>query len=163
MSLHPRAAELIRLLDLRPHPEGGHYGEGFRSPQSVHLADRGVSRSALTSIYFLLTAGAHSRWHRVLADEAWHFYEGEPLELLQLGAAGTACSRYTLGPVAGTGRPLHVVPAGCWQAARPTGAYALVGCSVGPGFDFADFALLADHPAEAARLRERFPDLAVLV
>jgi uncharacterized protein len=161
--VHPRAAELIRLLDLRPHPEGGHYGEVFRSPRSVHLADRGVSRSALTSIYFLLTAGTHSRWHRVLADEAWHFYEGEPLELLQLDVAGSACSRHTLGPVAGAERPVHVVPAGCWQAARPTGAYALVGCSVGPGFDFADFALLADHPAAAAALRERFPDLAVLV
>ena len=161
--MHPRAAELIRLLDLRPHPEGGHYGEVFRSARTVHLAGRGVSRSALTSIYFLLTAGAHSRWHRVLADEAWHFYEGDPVELLQLDAAGETCLRYLLGPAAQTVRPVRVVPAGCWQAARPTGAYSLVGCSVGPGFDFADFALLADHPAEAARLRERFPDLAVLV
>ena len=122
-----------------------------------------MSRDALTAIYFLLSAGAYSRWHRVLADEAWHFFEGDPLELLWLDEARGDCVRRVLSDVEAERRPLAVVPAGCWQAARPMGAYALVGCSVGPGFDFADFALLADHPTEAAAVRERFPDLAVLV
>ena len=158
-----RAAELIRALELRPHPEGGHYGEVFRSTLDVRIPSRDVSRRALTSIYFLLAAGERSRWHRVMADEAWHFYEGDPLELLWLNPSGTDLSRRVLGPVAPGQAPVHVVPAGCWQAARPTGAYALVGCSVGPGFDFEDFALLADHAAEADLLRRRFPDLAGLL
>ena len=158
-----RAAELIRVLGLRPHPEGGHYGEVFRSTLDVRVSGRDTSRRALTSIYFLLAAGEQSRWHRVMADEAWHFYEGGPLELMWLNPSGTELNRRVLGPVAPGQAPVHVVPAGCWQAARPTGAYALVGCSVGPGFEFEDFALLADHPAEADDLRRRFPDLAVLV
>jgi len=158
-----RAAELIQILGLRPHPEGGHYGEVFRSALEVRVSDRDTSRRALTSIYFLLAAGERSRWHRVLADEAWHFYEGAPLELLWLDPSGTDCTRRLLGPVAPGQAPVHVVPAGCWQAARPTGKYTLVGCSVGPGFEFADFTLLADHAAEADGLRRRFPDLAALL
>ena len=145
-----RAAELIQILGLRPHPEGGHYREVFRS-------------KALTSIYFLLAAGEQSRWHRVMADEAWHFYEGDPLDLMWLNPSGSDCTRRVLGPVSKAHAPVHVVPAGCWQAARPSGAYTLVGCSVGPGFEFADFALLADHAAEADALRRRFPDLAALL
>lgn len=158
-----RAAELIRTLGLRPHPEGGHYSEVFRSSLEVRVSGRETSRRALTSIYFLLASGERSRWHRVMADEAWHFYEGDPLELLWLNEAGTDCTRKLLGPVAPGQSPVHVVPAGCWQAARPIGRFALVGCSVGPGFDFADFALLADHATEADALRRRFPDLADLL
>jgi uncharacterized protein len=161
--VHPRAAELIGALGLRPHPEGGHYGEVFRSSLDVRVSDREVSRRALTSIYFLLAAGERSRWHRVMADEAWHFYEGDPLDLMWLSPSGTECTRRVLGPVARDRSPVHVVPAGCWQAARPTGGYTLVGCSVGPGFEFDDFALLADHPADARALRDRFPDLAALL
>ena len=160
---HDRARELIRTLGLEPHPEGGHYGELFRSAVEVHVAGRDQSRRALTSIYFLLATGEQSRWHRVMADEAWHFYEGDPLELLWLNASGTDCTRRRLGPVAPGQSPVHVVPAGCWQAARPTGDFALVGCSVGPGFEFSDFALLADQAAEAAALRRHFPDLADLL
>lgn len=161
--MHPRAAELIRVLDLVPHPEGGHFGEVYRSALTVRPADRDVSRAALTSIYFLLAAGERSRWHRVAADEAWHFYEGDPLELLWTASDGTTCEARRLGPVGAGVAPVAVVPAGCWQAARPTGAYALVGCSVGPGFDYADFTLLAGQPGAAASLAERFPHLADLV
>lgn len=163
--MHPRAAELIRTLGLAPHPEGGHFAEVFRSAQVVRPEGRAVSRPFLTSIYFLLVAGEVSRWHRVAADEAWHFYEGDPLELLWLNESGTACTRRLLGSMeqADDRRPVQVVPAGCWQAARPAGAYTLAGCSVGPGFAFADFALLADQPDEAAAVRARFPGLARLV
>jgi len=158
-----RVAELIRTLALAPHPEGGHFGEVFRSSHTVRPAGRDVSRGALTSIYFLLAAGEHSRWHRVAADEAWHFYEGDPLELFWVDATSGTRERRLLGPVGASAGPVAVVPAGCWQAARPAGAYALAGCTVGPGFDYADFVLLADLPAEAAALRRRFPDLAGLI
>lgn len=161
--MHPRAAALIELLELERHPEGGYFREVFRSPRVVRPADRDAARRAITTIYFLLVAGSHSRWHRVASDEVWHYYEGDPLELLWLDEGGTRCSRQALGPAGDSCRPVQVVPAGCWQAARPTGAYTLVGCTVGPGFEFADFELLGARPAEAAELRERFPDLAALV
>ena len=142
----PRAAELIRLLGLQPRPEGGHFVEAFRPPLAVSLPDSRGPRSALTVISFLLSEGAFSRWHRVPSDEAWHWYEGAPLELLSAGPDGGPVSSATLGPLSGAAAPLHVVPAGWWQAVRPLGAYALVGCSVAPGFDYADFGLLASIP-----------------
>lgn len=84
--------------------------------------------------------------HRVRSDEAWHFYEGDPLELLLLDPELTSTSSLTLGPI-GSGSPVHVVPAGWWQAARPTGLFTLAGCTVAPGFDFRDFDLLRDDAA----------------
>jgi hypothetical protein len=159
--MHSRAAELIRTLALRPHPEGGHYGEVFRSLRHVRALDRDVERSALTSIYFLLTAGEHSRWHRVRSDEAWHWYEGDPLELLRLDDAGLRSVR--VGPTAQDTRPVTVIGADCWQAARTLGEYSLVGCSVAPGFEFEDFDLLAQVPDAAARLRATHPDLTTLL
>src|ERR1044071_1938084 len=127
----PRARELLNPLRMRPHPEGGHYAELFRSAQRVQVLDRRVERSALTTIYFLLAAGEFSRWHRVVSDEVWHYHEGDAIELLVCDAR--ALRRVQLGPVAGATRPTIVVPAGTWQAARATGAYTLVGCTVGPG------------------------------
>lgn len=150
-----RADELIRALDLGPHPEGGWYAEVFRSGETVTPADgRGV-RSALTTIYFLLTAGQVSRLHRVLSDEVWHFYEGDPLELVVAPGDLSRRARVTLGPVAAGVAPVHTVAAGDWQGARPLGSYTLVGCTVGPGFDFADFEMLeADvRPISAAETR----------
>lgn len=135
--MHPRAAELIELLNLKPHPEGGHYAEVFRSTREVQPQDARPLRSALTTIYFLLMRGEWSRWHRVASDEAWHFYEGDPLELLV--RRGNDTKRTVLGVAGRDARPVSVVPADCWQAARSLGEYTLVGCSVGPGFDFADF------------------------
>ena len=159
-----RVAELTATLGLQPHPEGGAFVELFRSARRVLGGEHGdAGRAALTTIYFLLVAGAHSRWHRVEADEVWHHYEGAPLELLWCDATRTTLHVVRLGPVDAEGtRPVAVVPAGCWQAARTTGGYTLVGCSVGPGFDFADFALLDDRPAEAAELRERFAEVRAL-
>ncbi|SRR5690606_11373887 len=149
-----RAAQLIAVLGLHPHPEGGHFREVFRAGAEVEPRDGRGTRSALTTIYFLLRAGEVSRLHRVASDEAWHFYEGDPLELGWLDAQGTF-RRVRLGPVGEAAAPVAVVPAGCWQAARPLGAYALVGCSVGPGFDFADFELVSRETA--ATLPETVP------
>lgn len=158
--MHPRAADLIHTLALRPHPEGGHFAEVFKSPHRVHRAEEDDARAALTSIYFLLAEGERSRWHRVTADEVWHYYEGDPLELVWEDQ--DEVRRVQVGPVAMSREPVAVVPAGAWQAARTRGAYTLVGCTVAPGFEFADFTLLADVPAEAARLRALYPELAEL-
>jgi len=158
--MHPRAADLIHTLALRPHPEGGHFAEVFKSPHRVPRPEGDGTRAALTSIYFLLAEGERSRWHRVAADEVWHYYEGDPLELVW--EKGVEVRRVQVGPVAMGREPVAVVPAGSWQAARARGAYTLVGCTVAPGFEFADFELLADVPAESARLRARYPELAEL-
>ncbi|WP_396593859.1 cupin domain-containing protein [Brevundimonas sp. R86498] len=127
------AAEVIALLDLQPHPEGGYYRETFRDPRTVE------GRSVGTAIYFLLAEGEASHWHRVDATEIWHFHAGAPLELR---IAGTAAQTLVLGNdlLAGE-RPQAVVQSGAWQAARPLGTWTLVSCTVSPGFDFAGFEL----------------------
>ncbi|VXB74592.1 conserved hypothetical protein [Pseudomonas sp. 8AS] len=136
--MHPRAAELIRELQLVAHPEGGYYRRLFTSAQL--LAD---GRAASSAILFLLPAGAVSRWHRVDADELWHFHEGEPLQLLS-ATTPQQVRVERLGPVAAGQLPQRVVPAHAWQAARSLGAFSLVGCTVAPEFRFEGFCLLAD-------------------
>jgi predicted cupin superfamily sugar epimerase len=140
--MHPRAAELIATLELKPHPEGGFYREIFRSALRVQPADDRNERTALTTIYFLLPGGVVSRWHQVSSDEVWHLYEGGPLELLEMDADLQNVERHILGAVAPDRRPVRTVGANRWQAARSLGDYALVGCTVGPGFEFADFRML---------------------
>jgi len=162
--MHPRATELIATLELQPHPEGGFYREVFRSAAAVAPADGRGARAALTTIYFLLTAETLSRWHLVSSDEVWHLYEGGPLELLELDLSTRRLTRTHLAPVDGRGgAPVHVVPTGRWQAARTAAAYALMGCTVGPGFDFSDFRMLSDEPANSAVVRVEWPDLAALL
>ncbi len=158
--MHPRAAELISHLDLRPHPEGGYYREVFRSEDLIQPSDERDARAALTTIYFLLTEGTYSCWHQLRSDEVWHFYEGDPLRLHFLDADFGNARTFRLGSACEGQQPVAVVPAQCWQAARSTGSYTLVGCSMGPGFDFADFRMLRDLPEETASLRQRHPGLA---
>lgn len=130
------ADAVIRLLDLKPHPEGGHFRETFRDPQYV---DGG--RAASTAIYFLLARGERSHWHRIDAAEAWHWYAGAPLELEIFQQRGRI-ERVTLGSDLTAGeRPQAIVPAHAWQAARSLGGWTLCGCTVSPGFDFAAFEL----------------------
>ena len=133
------AEEIVGLMDLQPHPEGGYYRETFRDvPAPGH-------RAASTAIYFLLKAGAPSRWHRVDAAEGWHFYAGAPLELMI--EQGGARSMHLVGNDLTAGeRPQCIVPAGAWQAARSRGAWTLVGCTVAPGFDFAHFEVIDGEP-----------------
>lgn len=129
------ADTVARLLGLSPHPEGGAYVETWRAPSGPG------ERPAGTAIYFLLRAGEVSRWHRVDAAEAWHFYAGAPLELW-IASGGGATTRHVLGIDLGTGeRPQAVVPAEAWQSARSLGDWSLVGCTVAPGFEFAGFEL----------------------
>ncbi len=130
------AAEIIRLLDLHPHPEGGHFRETFRDP-AQDLRGRAVS----TLIYFLLEDGQVSRWHKVDATEVWHFYAGAPLEIT-ISQNGSETSVHRLGPDLFAGeRPQFAVPAHCWQKATSLGAWTLVGCGVAPGFEFSGFEL----------------------
>lgn len=130
------AADVIALLGLEPHPEGGHFRETFRD------AEPAGGRSHQTAIYFLLAAGETSRWHRVDATEIWHWHAGAPLELSVAAEAGGPVVVHRLGAdLAGGERPQGVVPKDAWQSARSTGAWTLVGCTVAPGFDFAGFEL----------------------
>jgi uncharacterized protein len=160
--MNPRASELIHTLDLKPHPEGGFYRETYRSASRVKEAAR-PERSALTTIYFLLAADSFSAWHRVRSDEVWHWYEGEPLELLLASPDFSTIQRRRLGPVNADIEPVMTVPADWWQAARPLGAYVLCGCTVAPGFEFEDFTFLRDHAAATEALQICAPELASLL
>lgn len=142
------AEEIISLLGLKPHPEGGYFRETFRD-ENIVAGD--VSRAASTAIYFLLREGEVSRWHKVDAAEVWHYYAGAPLELTIAAPDGPA-THFVIGTRLAAGeRPQAVVPAGYWQRARSLGAFTLVGCTVAPGFEFSGFALAPDdfEPASA--------------
>ena len=143
---------LAAALALAPHPEGGWFRETYRSPLTVPTP-RGP-RSACTSIYFLLTAASFSAFHRIASDELWHFYRGDALEIVTLSAAGPARTRLS------GESPQAMVPAGTWFASHvpAPGSYALVGCTVAPGFDFADFEL-----ASRSDLLATYPDHADLI
>ncbi len=133
------AAEVIQTLRLSPHPEGGHYREIFRDPPPAP-----GGRGRATSIYYLLAAGEVSHWHRVDAVEIWHHHAGGGIELSVARPSGEV-QVHRLGADLATGqRPQVVVPAGCWQSARPLGdAWSLVGCTVTPAFEFDGFELAA--------------------
>ena len=140
----PLSARLwIDRLGLQRHPEGGWYRELFRADGTV---DRGGDRrSALTSIYFLLEAGQIGRWHQVSSDEVWHFLAGDPMEVPTFDPTTGSVEIGALGPLPDHS-PFYAARAHRWQASRPLGRYALVGCTVGPGFDFADFRFVSDIP-----------------
>jgi uncharacterized protein len=131
----PSAADIIARLELKPHPEGGHFRETFRDTR-VDTNGRAVS----TAIFFLLARGERSRWHRIDASEVWHYYAGSALGL-QI-ADGDGRRNIRLGPDLAAGEmPQAVVPAQAWQAATSCGDWTLVGCTVAPGFDFVKFEL----------------------
>jgi uncharacterized protein len=163
--MHPRASMLVAALGLLPHPEGGYFREIHRSPTTINPGDDRARRAALTVIYFLLAddVGGVSRWHRVASDEGWHFHEGDPIELFVSDPNLTTVEAQRLGPWAIGTEPVRVVPAGCWQAARCAGAFALVSCTVAPGFEFSDFELLRDRPVDADRFAAWHPNVASLV
>ena len=130
------AATVIERLGLQPHPEGGHYRETWR-----HDPGDG-SRGAGTAIYFLLAAGERSHWHRIDADEVWHFHAGAPLRLEMAPSAGGGAASRLLGvDLAADEEPQRRVPAGWWQAASSLGPWTLVSCTVSPAFAFEHFEL----------------------
>lgn len=158
------AQELIRVYGLERHPEGGYFRESYRAAGLATAAEPPAClsgpRNFSTAIYFLLPAGAASRLHRIKSDELWHFYLGGPLVIAQLFPDGRT-ERAVLGRDLKAGQELqHMVPAGCWFGAYPadTADYSFVGCTVAPGFDFADFEL-----GGRAALLERFPHAAELI
>jgi len=136
MAKPPSAADIITRLELKPHPEGGHYRETFRD---ARLDAKG--RALSTAIYFLLARGERSHWHCIDAVEIWHYYAGHALTLRIAHDGGTQHT-VTLGPdVAAGERPQAIVPALAWQAAESVGDWTLVGCTVAPAFEFAKFEL----------------------
>lgn len=149
MSL-PSLKELVRALELAPHPEGGFYRETYRAPLVIPaeaLGDFAGPRAASTAIYFIVPRGGFSALHRIRSDEAWHFHLGAPLTITTLLEDGSRRD-VRLGVAFERGEaPQAIVPAGAWFGARIAhedeahGAYSLVGCTVAPGFDFADFEL----------------------
>ena len=149
----PRVQQLIDQLQLQSHPEGGWYRETYRT-----VMDQDGDRASSTAIYFLLSQSQHSRFHRIDVDEGWHHYEGDPIRIHILDGSGYRW--VDLGPLNDAGRaPQVFVPAGAWFAAEVCVAeqgFALVGCTVAPGFDFAHFELAvaedltASHPEHTA-------------
>jgi uncharacterized protein len=136
MSEQPTATDIIARLELRPHPEGGYYRETFRDSRTD-----AQGRASCTAIYFLLTRGETSQWHRIDAIEIWHYYAGSPLTLR---IAHEGCTPHTVrlgSDVAAGERPQAIVPSSAWQTAETTGDWTLVGCTVAPGFEFASFEL----------------------
>jgi uncharacterized protein len=130
------AREVIRLLDLKPHPEGGHFRETFRDER---VGEGG--RAASTAIYFLLARGERSHWHRIDAAEIWHWYAGGALHL-EIAPEDGRRRQVTLGGDLAAGEcPQAIVPAQAWQAAQTRGDWTLAGCTVAPGFEFARFEL----------------------
>lgn len=158
-----RAQALIDGLGLTPHPEGGFFREIYRSAETVLSPRTKAPRPCLTDIYFLLLAGQISRFHRVLHDELWHFYEGAPLLLFEFDGVAGELRSTRLDPAGHPPKYSSCVVGGIWQAAVSAGEYSLVGCTVAPGFDFADFTFLTDNPAAASCLRSSHPDHAYLL
>lgn len=160
------ADDVIAALELIPHPEGGYFRETYRSPEQLRhdalpARFRGA-RPMSTAIYFLVTRGSFSALHRIAADECWHFYAGDTLEVVSLDPRTRRASSTLLGMDLARGeRPQAIVPAGVWFGARlasERGEWALVGCTVAPGFDFGDFEL-----ATREALIEELPEHARLV
>jgi uncharacterized protein len=167
MNSKKNAAYWVEEYQMQPHPEGGYFAETYRTAEQIPhaaLPERfGGDRAFSTAIYFLLEGHHFSALHRIQADELWHFYTGDPLEVFVIHPESGALEIIRLGPDPDAGEVFQaVVPAGTWFGSRPVAgaAYSLVGCTVAPGFDFADFelakreALLAAFPQHRAVVEE---------
>jgi len=153
------AKELIQKFHLHPHPEGGWYKETYKSAEAISAtalpARFGAARAFSTAIYFLLEQGNFSAFHRIKSDECWHFYAGEPLDVFVIGKDGTLDIIHLGNDISNDQYFQYVVPANCWFASRPApeSNFCFVGCTVAPGFDFADFEM-----ADATTLASEFPE-----
>lgn len=152
------ANDYVKSLGLQPHPEGGYFKETYRSTGTIPAASlpEGFTgdRHFSTAIYFLIEAGNFSALHRIKSDELWHFYAGDALEVIELHDDGTL-KITAVGANTANGEVFqYMVPAGCWfgSRVRKGGTFSLVGCTVAPGFDFADFEM-----GNRDQLRQQFP------
>ncbi len=153
--MNDEVARWVDALGLTPHPEGGFFRETYRS--AARIGDRSLS----TAIYFLVTRGNFSALHRIASDELWHFHAGQALQIVTIDPSGHRIDLRLGLDLARAERPQHVVPAGAWFGARlesEASSYALVSCTVAPGFDFADFEL-----GRREHLSELFPSHAALI
>lgn len=158
----PFTQQLIEFYQLLPHPEGGYYKETYRSLECIpanSLPERFIGkRNFSTAIYFLLEENSFSAFHRIQSDECWHFYSGDAVDIHVLHDNGKY-ELIKLGSNIEMGEQYQaMVPAGAWFASKTSGSFSLVGCTVSPGFDFADFEL-----AKAAELAAQFPDQFALI
>ena len=145
-------SEYVKLLNLKPHPEGGYYSESYRSSQ--HFEGSGefpAGRKWATAIYFLIEKGNFSAFHRIKSDETWHFYAGDPLEVIEIDSRGEIKTTLVGSDIHNGMQFQYTVPAGLWFASRVYGEgnFSLVGCTVAPGFEYTDFEL-ADRNALVA-------------
>lgn len=141
------ADDIVQQLRLQPHPEGGHFRRIYESTARVQALGR--ERPVLTAIQYLLEAGQVSQWHRIDAEECWHWQRGGAIELRTCDPATARFHAVVLGSNA---QAMHVVPTGVWQSARPLGGWSLVACTVSPGFVWEGFELLQPGSEWAARL-----------
>jgi predicted cupin superfamily sugar epimerase len=153
-----KVTQLVQQFKMLPHPEGGFYKENYRSQELINQealpARFAGSRNFSTAIYFLLEQGNFSAFHKIQSDECWHFYAGNTLQVFIIHLNGQL-EVINLGSNIAAGETFqHVVPAGCWFASRPAPNtdFSFVGCTVAPGFDFADFEL-----AKASELSQLYP------
>ena len=158
--MHNRALQLIDELGLAQHPEGGYYKEIYRSEIEVLSDKLKDKRPAITDIYFLLVKGQNSKFHSVVHDEIWHFYEGDPLKLHITDPHG---NNYRSSLIGGISNQLEgyktIIKGDNWQAAQTMGDYSLVGCTVGAGFDFNDFKMLDKNSDIADNIVKSHPDI----
>lgn len=145
------ADEIIRILDLQPHPEGGAFRETYRSDVRSRIAE---DRCVCTAIYFLVRERQRTEWHRVKHDEIYHFYKGGPLTLSLISPEGKLEKKLLGNDLTNGERPQVLIPGGWWQSAEAADRWTLIGCTVSPGFDFSDFEL-----SNARKLKEQFPNL----
>ncbi|HMT29245.1 MAG TPA: cupin domain-containing protein [Bacteroidia bacterium] len=153
--------EYVKILQMMPHPEGGWYKEVYRSPGQISgEGDFPAGRNYATSIYFLIEAQNFSSFHRIQSDETWHFYSGDPLEVIEINENGILKSTIVGNDVLNGQVFQYTVPAGVWFASRvyKSGSFSLVGCTVSPGFDFRDFEL-----ASRQSLKQQFTDHAEII
>jgi len=149
-----RAEEYIEQLELQPHPEGGYFKETYRSDALEKFESHDGVRNVSTGIYFLLTQGNFSAFHRIKSDEMWHHYDGSPIEIFWIDKKGKI-NTITLGKSLEDYQvPQAVIPANSWFASRVEegGDFALAGCTVAPGFDFQDFEM-----ADRVDLLNKYP------
>ncbi|WP_338763297.1 cupin domain-containing protein [Massilia sp. METH4] len=156
MTLQTEPEDLISLLSLIPHPEGGHFRETYRSQNRVTREGSGITRSASTAIYYLLRGRERSTWHRIRSDEMWHFYAGVAIRIYVLEPDGGLDIVLLGNPLQHEGANFQaLVPAGHWfaaECAEPEG-HSLVGCTVAPGFEFEEFEI-----ADEGLLEQRWPE-----